>query len=303
MSKRIYSQQEVATIIRRAVELEAERSVNREKDSREGLSISELEQIAAESGIDPELVHEAVHELSKNRPETDGLKKEKASIKRDEIVSERWLDIELHDRILDDMVTELNHRYGTSDQDITWWDNLWNSYDGKAKVRKSSNSLEWQYTDELGYFTTRVLLQSRGEKFRIRVSKRQLWGMEWNTGKNDYIYPAVFFPLFIALGGVLSFSFLDTAWPGIAGGAVLATLIYPVIKYFGKRSLQKHQNEVTETANTLTDLALQLLREPVASSSSREKKSDFDNEIVIPIEIIDDEENVNSGSLRNNLRE
>lgn len=265
--------------------------------------MSELEQIAAESGIDPELVQEAVNELGKKRPANEELKKEKASVKRDEIVSERWLDIQLRSRILDDMVTELNHRYGTSDQDITWWDNLWNSYDGKAKVRKSSNSLEWQYTDEFGYFTTRVLLQSRGEKFRIRVSKRQLWGMEWNTGKNDYIYPAVFFPVFIALGGVLSFSFLDTAWPGIAGGAVLATLLYPVIKYFRSKSLHKHQNEVTETANTLTDLAMQLLNEPSESFGTKEKKSDFDNEIVIPIEITDEEENVKSGSLRNNLRE
>jgi hypothetical protein len=301
MSKRIYTQQEVATIIRRAVELEAERSVKREKNSREGLSISELEQIAAESGIDPELVHEAVNDLSNRRPEADELKKEKASVKRDEIVSERWLNIELQSRILDDMVTELNHRYGTSDQDITWWDNLWNSYNGKAKVRKSSGSLEWQYTDEFGYYTTRVLLQSRGEKFRIRVSKRQLWGMEWNTGKNDYIYPAVFFPVFIALGGVLSFSFLNTAWPGIAGGAVLSTLLYPVVKYFRTRSLQKHQNEVTETANTLIDLAMQLLSEP---GSTREKKSGFDNEIIIPIEITDENENEkqSNGRLRNKLR-
>jgi hypothetical protein len=299
MSKRIYTQQEVATIIRRAVELEAERSVKREKNSREGLSISELEQIAAESGIDPELVHEAVNDLSNRRPEADELKKEKASVKRDEIVSERWLNIELQSRILDDMVTELNHRYGTSDQDITWWDNLWNSYNGKAKVRKSSGSLEWQYTDEFGYYTTRVLLQSRGEKFRIRVSKRQLWGMEWNTGKNDYIYPAVFFPVFIALGGVLSFSFLNTAWPGIAGGAVLSTLLYPVVKYFRTRSLQKHQNEVTESANTLIDLAMQLLSEP---GSTREKKSGFDNKIIIPIEITDENEKQSNGRLRNKLR-
>lgn len=302
MSKRIYTQQEVATIIRRAVELEAERSVNREKNSREGLSISELEQIAAESGIDPELIHEAVNELGNFRPESDEPKKEIASVKRDEIVSERWLDIKLQSRILDDMVTELNHKYGTSDQDVTWWDNLWNSYNGKAKVRKSTSSLEWQYTDEFGYYTTRVLLQSRGEKFRIRVSKRQLWGMEWDTGKNDYIYTAVFFPVFIVLGGVLSFSLLDTIWPGVAGGAILSTLLYPVVKYFRSRSLQKHQNEVTDTANTLTDLAMQLLSEP---GPIRENKRDIGNEISIPIEISDDKnkETLGNGSIRNTLRE
>lgn len=303
MSKRIYTQEEVSAVIRRAVELEAERSVTGDKSARAGLSISELEQIATESGIDPELIHQAVNEIENRSVSDHDLKKEKASVKRDEIVCERWINASFEPRIMDDMVTELNHKYGTSDQDVTWWDDLWKNYNGKAKVRKTSNSLEWQYTNEVGYYTTRVLLQSRGDKFRIRVSKRQLWGMEWNQGKYDFIYPAVFFPVFIALGGLLSFSLVNTIWPGIAGGAVLATLLYPVIKYFRNQSLNKHQAEVTETANTLTDLAVQLLN----SSGNKNKKSakkEMIKDDFITIEISDEDEDIHTGSdrLRNNLR-
>lgn len=303
MSDRIYSQEEISAIIRRAVELEAERSVTGGSSSRNGLTISELEQIAAESGIDPELVQKAASDFGKHSVLAGDKSNKKAEVKKKEIVSERWLSVNVGSQIMDDMVTELNHKYGTSDKDINWWDDLWKNYHGKAKVRKSSTSLEWQYTDNMGYYTTRVLLQNRGEKFRIRVSKRQLWGMNWNNGDYDFIYPAVFFPVFIALGGVLSFSFLNTVWPGIAAGAVLSTLLYPVIKYFRNLAINKHQEEVTDTVDTLTELATQLLdlsQEPEAKTRSHHEE----NENLTHIEISDhEEEKSGSGSLRNNLRE
>ncbi len=303
MSVRIYSQEEISSIIRRAVELEAERSVTGGSSSGKGLTISELEQIAAESGIDPELVQKAARDFEKHSVLTGNKTKEKAEVKKKEIVSERWLNVNVGSQIMDDMVTELNHKYGTSDKDINWWDDLWKNYNGKAKVRKSSTSLEWQYTDNMGYYTTRVLLQNRGEKFRIRVSKRQLWGMNWNNGDYDFIYPAVFFPVFIALGGVLSFSFLNTVWPGIAAGAVLSTLLYPVIKYFRNLSVNKHQEEVTDTVDTLSELATQLLDLSQESEAKTHSHQD-ENENLTHIEISDhEEEESGSGSLRNNLRE
>ncbi|MFU8860804.1 MAG: hypothetical protein ACNA8K_10290 [Cyclonatronaceae bacterium] len=62
-SKRVYSEEEVARLFRRAVELEADRSVARDDGAGAGLTISEIEQIAAEAGIDPELIQKAATEL------------------------------------------------------------------------------------------------------------------------------------------------------------------------------------------------------------------------------------------------
>ncbi|MEX0823877.1 MAG: hypothetical protein WD008_05770, partial [Balneolaceae bacterium] len=121
MSKRIYTEDEVSRLIRRAVELEAERSVLKGEHSRAGLSITELEQIAAESGIDPELIHQASKELDTERTNFDSAKDEKAVVKKEEIVCERWIDFQPDSKIFDDLVTELNHKYGTSDKDINWW--------------------------------------------------------------------------------------------------------------------------------------------------------------------------------------
>lgn len=291
-------------MIKRAVELEAERSVLREKSSRQGLSLSELEKIAAESGIDPELIQRAAEEFEKGTaiPELD--KREAASVKKDEIVCERWINVDPNVTLLDDMVTELNHCYGTSDKDVNWWDQFWDDYKGKAKVRKTSTSLEWHYTDEWGYYSTRVLFQNRGGKFRIRVSKRQLWDMEWSS-ENDYAWTLLLtLPLFAVIGGTLSFSLLETAWPGIAGGAIISFVSYPIIKYFSNRSLNKHKAQVTDTANDLAELALQLSNEDIGVYKQT-KRTDKQERESIPIEITDHDENENPGGgrLRNSLRE
>jgi len=51
--------------------------------------------------------------------------------------------------LLDDLITELNHRFGTSQDDINWWDRLWNDYTGKAVVNKTATSADWRYTDQM----------------------------------------------------------------------------------------------------------------------------------------------------------
>ncbi|MCC5940080.1 MAG: hypothetical protein JJU37_00915 [Balneolaceae bacterium] len=299
MANRIYSEEEVSRLIRRAVELEAERSISKE-GNRTGLTIGDLEQIAAEAGIDPELIIQAATELNQS---STSVKKETAKIKREEIVCEQWLHVTPDNRILDDLITELNHRYGTSDTDISWWNRLWDDYDGKARTRKSASSYEWEYTDELGYFTTRVLMQKRSDRFRIRVSKRQLWDMNWSSEFGKSAFLAVSIVLFTVLGGVTAFSIFGTAWPGIATGSLAALLSYPVIRYFSARSLDKHREEVTETAYELAELTAQLMAEPAKkntkSNSEKSKKSRL-----IDIEFLDEtEESAEANSrLRNKLR-
>lgn len=304
MPDRIYNEEEVAKLLKRAAEMEAERSVSRDNGFKNGLSLEELAQIASESGIDPELVQKAAIELDSYGGNETSSKRD-ARIKRDEIVCERWLDINPDSRTLDELVTELNHMYGTSDQDVSWWDKLWDDYSGKAKVRKTATSLEWTYTDEYGYYTTRVLLQKRANKFRIRVSERQFWGFEWNTRQVGY---TLIFPVLVvfAISGAMISSFtLNSIWPGILAGTgvTLITLasIY-LYNFFNKRHVNKHKNRVIETADELAQLAIQL------SSDNRKKNSDENRRSgkssdAIEIEIRDQEESANNSSLKQMLRE
>jgi hypothetical protein len=300
MPERIYNEDEVAKLLKRAAELETERSVSKEHGFKNGLSLEELAQIASESGIDPELVQKAANELE-SPPNKDSVTGNKTKVNRDEIVCERWIDSIPSSMVMDDLVTELNHMYGTSDSDISWWDKLWDDYSGKAKVRKTASSLEWIYTDEIGYYTTRVLMQKRGSKFRIRVSKRQLWGFEWNTNgiSNITVLPSLV--VLTVIGSVISNSALGTVWPGLLAAVGLTMVTFPLIKVLSRRFVDKHKNEVIETADALTEHALQLVAEDKKrrpGSSTKSKPIDL-----IEIEIKEEDESDYSPSLKNNLRE
>lgn len=267
-SKRIYSEEEIARLIRRAVELEADRSVSREDGTRAGLTITEIEQIAAEAGIDPELIQKAATEMEsgmdadRSSPATAGDRitpgeKYRTEVRSNEIYCERWVDAQPGQQTFNSLVMELNHRFGTSDE-ISWWDKLWDSYEGKAKIRRTDGTLEWHYTDEWQYYTTRVLMQKRGDRFRIRVSKRQSWGVNWESQWWMYLILA---PVFMAVGGFLGFNLVDSAWPGIAAGLCLSLPIYPLIKMYTTRNLDKHKDEVARLADDLAAYTLQFEQE------------------------------------------
>ncbi len=301
MPERMYNEEEVSRLIRRAAELEAERSAAGRGTLSEGLTLNELEQVAAESGIDPELLQQAARELDRAPDNTP----KPATIKKKEIVSEHWLNINADSRLMEDLVTELNQKYGTSHKDINWWDNLWNDYSGKARVRKTSHSIEWEYKDEMELFTIRALLQNRGDRFRIRVSKSQGWGLEWDQGKKRILS---FFSAGVGLimGGFMVSHFLfNDALAGALTGLVLTLISIPFISSYLKKSLEKHQQEVTETAYELAEFAMNFYRELKQGNAGKaNRQGDTDYRV---IEINEDEslkpDQSTVSSLKNNLRE
>lgn len=305
MSNRVYSEQEVARLIRRAVELESERAKSGRSVTDRGLTIKDLEKIAADSGIDPELMHQAANEI--DHPEISEKFEETTKVNRAEIIAEHWIKTNVTDQLLNDLITELNHRFGTSQDDINWWDRLWNDYSGKAVVKKTSTSADWRYTDEMELYTTRVLMQQRGDKLRIRVSKRQGWNLSWNS-EGGSIFLAVFSAfLFTTIGAVLGFTLLDSPILGILGGLTLSALVIPLSMMFSRRRLNWHKQEVTEIAETLVLQAKRIASEmPGQNQQKTGSTSKSNNSNYETIEIDSDmDRNTDSvtSRLRNHLRE
>jgi hypothetical protein len=265
------------------------------KDSgKNGLTIDELKAVVSDAGLDPELVKRAALELDTAKPNA----KESVRINREEISSEIWLDHQPSRETVDLLVTELNHMYATTDE-LNWWDNLWGTHEGKAKVTKTASTTEWDYKTEAGMYSTRVLMQRRGDRFRIRVSKRRFMGMEWGNSLN-YLIPLV--PtavVFTVLGGLTSSSVLGVEWPGITVGLLLALSCFPMVRFFTKQFLKKHKNEVAETARQLSEFVLQSSGRKSKKSSSVKRRSA--SEIEIPDDSQDSD--VQFSKLRNNLRE
>src|SRR6056297_3253368 len=121
MSDKIYSEQEVASLIRRAVELESERARSGQSGSKEGLTIQDLEKIAADAGIDPELMREAADELRYDMRPKDLDLEDTTTVNDKEIVAEHWIKGDVTSQILDNLIIELNQRFGTSQDEISWW--------------------------------------------------------------------------------------------------------------------------------------------------------------------------------------
>lgn len=305
MSKRVYSEQEVARLIRRAVELESERAKSGRSGSDRGLTIQDLEKIAADSGIDPELMLQAANEI--DHPEISEKFEETTKVNRAEIIAEHWIKTNVTDQLLNDLITELNHRFGTSQDDINWWDRLWNDYSGKAVVKKTSTSADWRYTDEMELYTTRVLMQQRGDKLRIRVSKRQGWNLSWNSGGGNILLAVISTILFTTLGALLGFTLLDSPVLGILGGLALTALMLPLSMMFSRRRLNWHKQEVTEIAETLVLQAKRIASEvPNQNQEKRGVTSKAHNSNYETIEIDSDMDKSTESwdrKLKNHLRE
>lgn len=303
MSGKIYNESQVAEIIKRAVELETERSVSSGDTFRNSLSLEELQRVAAESGIDPELIGVAAREIdARFLAESRGLSRPTAKVKAKEIVSEQWLNLDPSDSVMEDLVSELNYKFGTSPDDIGWWNDLFKSYAGKARVRKTSNSREWEYTDQWEMYKTRVLLQKRNGRLRIRVSKKQNYGLDWTESGWQWwvLLPALV--VFAVTGGLLGQFVLGNVALGLLGGFTLSALSVPVAVYFSRKSIVKHKDNVDEIARDLCDYAVQYaLESPHKKTVSSPTKARITLEDVeIPID--DDDEHTSETPLKNRLK-
>lgn len=302
MAERVYTEKEVAHLIRRAVEMDSKRPSEHSGDRSKGLTISDLEKIAADSGIDPELMLRAADELDQ-AGDMDEVR-ESTRVNRSEIVSEHWIKGELTNEIIDDLMIELNHRFGTSEDDINWWDRLWNDYSGKPLIKRTATSADWRYTDEIEFYTSRVLIQQRGDKLRIRVSKRQGWNMSWNS-EGSHIFLGVFIIfLFSIIGSVVGFTAFNSPLLGVLAGLALAAVVVPASISYSKRSLNRHINEVKEIAENLAYQAKQLMKE----SSGQDRRKGKSNRQDPGIKIIEIDPEPAKGTetksgINNHLRE
>lgn len=243
MPRRTYTENEVTELLKRAAELEATRRSSSHGDDT-GLTLEEIEAIAADAGLDPENLRIAAKEME--RP--GGVRtKSDAVVSGAEISAERWVNGVLNEEAIEEIVAELRHRHDTQ------VGKAWGMGDyGRSTVQTIGKSMEWQHTDVWGMYDTKVLLQPRDGKVRVRVSLQSAYGSSWESNQ----FWAWFLGAVIALPAIVSAAAISGSV--LIGGLIgLATL--GIVTPLSKRWFDKYLAKSVRKVETLTTDVVRML--------------------------------------------
>jgi len=235
MAERTYTEQEVFEIIERAAELQMQASQSREE--RSGLTLSELETVAKETGLDPAHLRRAVAELDEPG---NALFDASTRTTSTHIFMERWVPGALTPEVWEDIAAELRHRFDT-DLGAMMGVNY-----GTGTTEQIGRTLEWKHTSGAGV-ETRAMLRPRGDGVRIRLGQRVGWG---NPVAESAMYGASLAFLAAVIAGVVS----GSGW--VAAAAALLTLIVavPLILYADRAWRRKKHRELHDLADNISAL-------------------------------------------------
>lgn len=223
---RKYSEDEVGLILRRATEMQ--RAEPTAPDPT-GLTLGELEEIAAEAGIDPRLLRRAASELQAAGPQTFVSRVTGAPVS---IEIERWVDGEIPSSSLEELVPTIQSATA-----------------GKGTASAVGRTLTWSSRSESSTSAQQVLVSARDGQTLIRIEE-SLDGLAW--GMFGGIMGGIGGGVGLGVGGALSAS------AGLLAGLVAFPLVMLGGSYFMARgiftALVKHR---VRAANAFADQLVQ----------------------------------------------
>ncbi|MEM9665385.1 MAG: hypothetical protein AAF970_10650 [Bacteroidota bacterium] len=232
MSNRTYSKDEAAALLRRTVELHAARG---QRNPANGLTLEELEAVAAESGLDPALLRQAADEFNDPHRLSDD---EAHGSDATHIYIERRILNPLDDDAWYDAVAELRHRYGEGSEGI------------------STRTRSWGHTSASG-IETRVLVRPQGDGMHVRLSQRV--GIA-STPTESVMYGGILALLVAGVAGGVASSEPVGITVLLAGLLTLIPLVYWLDTVWRRK---KHRE-----LNALADRVASILTVPVAAEAA-----------------------------------
>lgn len=158
MAERTYGEDEIQALLGRAAQLQAAA----QGQPAPGLTAAELEQVAAEAGIDPRFLHEAVREAER------GIRLRKAAGQTaTHVFVERTVPGTLTDTEWADVVHRLRRQWGSeADKDY----GLGPQY-GPGVTETLGNTRTWRHTSTFGVSTTAAIRSADGVQ-HLRMERR-----------------------------------------------------------------------------------------------------------------------------------
>lgn len=250
-SNRTYSEKEIAALLERTAQLQAEEAESADK-SREGLNLSELESIARDAGLDPQFLHRAAIELEHAGGKPLGKNKTKTHVRVDRI-----LPSDLTNDEWEEVVFALKRRFESETYDM----GLGMGSYGQGKIEQIGRSREWRHTSMSGVQTT-VLLRPHKKGTSMEISQRVGIG---STKTESWAYGLPFAMLFATITGAV----LKSALIGFSALVGWTALLVPLIYYLDSRWREKKHNQLVELADELQHI---VMRDDVEDSLAASSK-------------------------------
>ena len=293
MSERTYTEQEIATLLERASELQIRQKQN--YDGKPGLTLSELESIARESGLDPSYIKQAAQEL--DQPGSQ-LQKSRTGSTATNVFVERWVPGKLTTPAWEEVVAELRHRF---DSDLG--KTMGQPDMGIGTTEETDKTVVWKHTSVSG-IETRVMIHRRKNGMRLKLSKRVGWaGNMTESGTYGFAFGT--------LALILSTVFLKAPPAGaVAIGLAVMAVVFPSVLVIDRAWRKKKHRELKELSEHLSIMIQEHNAEAtdeedtvwIADAEKKTGKSSRYNQFDKKSNNKDDEPPRDPGRLRNQLR-
>jgi hypothetical protein len=245
--ERTFNEEEVALIIKRAAELQQTQAV--ESEPTNALSLSEVEQIAREAGIDPKLIRQAAHGL--DRP-ADSARPSPWLGAPTRLIFERVIDGEIPVDDFEPLVNEIRRTLGDNGIPSVLGRTLaWTSTYGGGRRRQYGRMINVSVSSRSGVTTVRVEEELRnlaGPLFGGLVGG----GGGGTTGVSIGIGMGVFHSAPVAAA----------MWVAVAGG------FYTLARTIYGRQVLKRERELSDLTARLEQQITEFVSSPAIDSGS-----------------------------------
>lgn len=231
---RTYTEQEIKELLERTAELQSQ-SKQKASTASPGLTLTELESIAEESGLDPALLQRAALEMNAD-PARTGFEVQTST----HVNAQRLVSGELSDEEWDEIVFELRDIYDSS-MEMTDM----GSY-GQGTATRAGRNFEWRHTSLSGIHTR---ISIRPFKGGTKIDLSQRVGLA-SSMVESWVYAAILAFLVGSVTGAVA-----GALP-VAVAAVMATLAMavPLINVADTKWRKKKLHKLNQVADRIGDI-------------------------------------------------
>ncbi|MEP0548592.1 MAG: hypothetical protein ABJF88_16775 [Rhodothermales bacterium] len=236
MLDRVFSEEEVKAIIRRA-SARQEEEAERQEARDHGLTLADLEALGAEVGLDPKHLRAAADEVQTGRRAAVQAETQTAT----HVIVEHWVDRPFSDEAWEDTVALLRSRFGV---DM----GMWYGRGGEGRVERVGRAHEWVHMSQLGV-ETRISASEREGRTRVILSQR----VGHAAPKAEGMMYGAFLGLIAGVIGAIPIAdAFDSFWVylvALVAIALVTTLVAgPIITRLDRRWREKKQRGLTELA-------------------------------------------------------